>query len=291
MNKGLNSLHPFTSFFYFIGFMILTMTLLHPIYLITGLIIMIGLNYCIDRGTQLRSYLPFYLFMGITIALVNPLFSHRGRMILFYFMDQPITGEAVVYGLTMMLSLLCVLVSFVAYNQVMTSGKFLFLFSKAFQKMGLLVMMAVRFVPLVKRRMNQIMVVQKTRGVNPFVGPLRKRLKDAVLILQIVVTWSLEEALQTSDSMKARGYGILEKRSSYHSYRFRKMDGVVLFLLIITGSICMTGSFLGYGVLAIYPKLKWDGFHGLQWLFYFSFILFTMVPILIEGRESMKWRS
>jgi energy-coupling factor transport system permease protein len=289
MLRALHSLHPFTSFCYFIGFAALSMNLLHPVYLLTGLIGMTVLNYFIDRGRQLRSFLPFFLLTGIAVGLANPLFSHRGRIILFYFMDQPITVEAILYGCVMMLSLLSILVCFLAYNQVMSSGKFLFLFSKAFQKVGLLVMMSVRFVPLVQRRLNQIMMVQKTRGVNPWEGPFRKRVKDAVLILQIVVTWSLEEALQTSDSMKARGYGVLGKRGSYHPYRFRLVDAIVLCILFGTAGICIVGWMFGLGVLQIYPRLGSIHFQGEQWVIYSSYVLFIIVPMLLEGRERMKW--
>ncbi|UOF92595.1 energy-coupling factor transporter transmembrane protein EcfT [Fodinisporobacter ferrooxydans] len=291
MKKVFEELHPFSSSLYFFGFILLNMIFMHPIYLASGLIGIVLVNVCVDRGQQLRSFLPYYILTGIAVTLANPLFSHRGRYILFYFMNQPITFESVLYGVTMMLSLLNILVCFVAYNQVVSSGKFLFLFSRAFQKVGLLIMLSVRFVPLVKRRMSQIMMVQKTRGVNPWQGAMRKRIADATRILEILITWSLEEALQTAASMKARGYGIRLIRSSYHPYRFHLIDFFWIGTLVCLISICIAEWFRGYGVLPIYPVFHWAKFDDTQWFLYACFCLYTIFPVLLEGKERIRWQS
>jgi energy-coupling factor transport system permease protein len=291
MRPGYYFLHPFTMLAYFMGYALLSLLLLHPIYLLTGIAGITLINYSIDRNRHLRGFLPYYLVTGITVALVNPLFTHRGRHILFYFLNQPVTAESVVYGITMMLSLLNILICFAAYNQEMTSGRFLFLFSRAFQKTGLLLMLSIRFVPLFKRRMEEIRMVQMTRGINPLEGTLRKRIRDGALLLQILITWSLEEALQTADSMKARGYGIRSKRGSYMPYRLRSQDLLTLGLLLVSGGVCLAGWLSGYGTLAIYPILRWHSFTHIQWVIYCCFILFTLTPILIKGKEAQKWKS
>lgn len=54
--------------------------------------------------------------------------------------------------------------------------------------------------------------------------------------LEVLLTWSLEEGLQTADSMKARGYGT-GRRSSYSPYRWRPKDGAALFFLLIAGGL------------------------------------------------------
>ncbi|WCK56604.1 energy-coupling factor transporter transmembrane component T [Aneurinibacillus sp. Ricciae_BoGa-3] len=290
MRPGYPFLHPFTILFYFMGYALLSIVLLHPIYLITGILGIILINYSIDRTRFLRGFLPFYLLTGVTIALVNPLFTHRGRHILFYFLNQPITAESVMYGITMMLSLLNILICSAAYNQEMTSGKFLFLFSRAFQKTGLLLMLSIRFVPLFKRRMEEIRTVQMTRDINPLEGRLRKRIKDATVLIQILITWSLEEALQTADSMKARGYGMDNRRGSYMPYRMRSQDFLTLGLLLVSGGVCIGGWLHGYGTLAIYPSLEWHPFTHTQWIIYCSFILFMVTPLLIKGKEAQKWK-
>ncbi|MFD2875261.1 hypothetical protein ACFTAO_03675 [Paenibacillus rhizoplanae] len=63
------------------------------------------------QGRLLARSLPFMLLMAASVALLNPLFSHRGAHILFYWLDQPITLEAVLYGLMMMTMLLTIFLS------------------------------------------------------------------------------------------------------------------------------------------------------------------------------------
>jgi energy-coupling factor transport system permease protein len=291
MNRGFATLHPLTCFLYYFGMAAFCMMFLQPIYLSIALLAMILLNLAQDGGKQLKGYAVPYLIMGLMTALANPLLSHRGRHMLFYLFDQPITLEAILYGVTMALSLLCVLVAFVSYNQVITSGKFLFLFSKLFRRLTLLTMLAIRFVPLLKRRLHQISMVQKTRGIDPASGSLRKRAKDGAIILQLLLTWSLEEALQTADSMRARGYEGQANRTSYVPYQVTNLDKIVLALLGFTGCLTLTGWFMGYGKLTIYPRLGSLTLQRNEWIFLTSFLIFIFVPIVIEGGKNRLWRK
>lgn len=59
-------------------------------------------------------------------------------------------------------------------------------------------------------------------GKNPVRGAVRE--------LSALLTWSMEEGLDTADSMKARGYGV-GRRSFYAAYRFNVLDGLVLALV------------------------------------------------------------
>lgn len=94
--------------------------------------------------------------MAGSVAVINPLFSHRGSHILFYFMDQPITLEAVFYGLMMMTVLLTIFILFISYNYTVTADKFMYLFAGVAPKTALLTLMTIRFVPLFQRRLRQI---------------------------------------------------------------------------------------------------------------------------------------
>lgn len=66
-------------------------------------------------------------------------------------------------------------------------------------------------------------------------------------MLSILVTWALENAIETSDSMRSRGYG-LKGRTAFSIYKFTKKDKgllavmAALFLVFATG--CMNGGFL-----------------------------------------------
>ncbi len=99
--------------------------------------------------------------------MINPLFSHRGSHILFYAWDQPVTLESLAYGLFATVNLLVLLVLFISYNAVITPARFLYLFGSLFPKIALLIVMAMRFVPLLKHRLAGISSVQQMKGIDP----------------------------------------------------------------------------------------------------------------------------
>lgn len=290
MNRGFSSVHPFVSFIYYLILITLTMLLLHPVYLLLSIFSAIIFNILRDAGKTLLKSLGYYLLMGTALIVINPLINHRGRRVLFYISDNPITLEAIVYGSIMALSLISILINFVSLQQVVNYHKFLYLFSSLLPRLSFLVMMTIRFIPLLRMRLGQISAVQKTRGIDLSTGSVIKRIKSGMLLLNILLTWSLEEALQTADSMKARGYGVT-KRSSYLNYRMSKRDWGLLALILSLSALVITGWAFGKGVLKIYPVLGNISLKPQDIFFYLVFLILTLVPVIEEGKEIFIWRS
>ncbi|MGO4183563.1 energy-coupling factor transporter transmembrane component T [Paenibacillus sp. MCAF9] len=289
MNSAFGSVHPVTSFSYYAGVITFGMLLFHPVFLLTSLAAITVIIVIHGEGKRLLKLLPYYVLMGGLVAVLNPLFSHRGRHILFYFMDQPITLEAILYGVTMMLSLLCILLAFVSFQQIVTTEKWMYLFSRVAPRTALLTSMSIRFVPLFLRRLDQITTVQRIKGVSILEGSLKKRSKDGMLLVRVLLTWSLEESLQTADSMKARGYGAA-KRSSYVIYRMDRRDWYVLLFLGAMALVCIWGWMQGFGVLTIYPRLETMQFHRGEGIAYACYCAFLLTPVVLEEMERRSWK-
>ena len=287
--SGFYSLHPAVAFTFYVGFFLFSMLFLHPVFLMAALVTVILLNFLHDKGRSLKRSLLFYVITCLFIGIINPLFSHRGAHILFYLFDQPVTLEAVLFGFVMMLSILIILIGFLSFNLIINESKLMHLFSSITPKAALLVIMAIRFVPLLKRRLTEITYVQKTRGISIHQGSVITRAKNGMKLLHILLTWSLEEALQTADSMKARGYG-LRKRSSYFSYNMDRRDYIVLLITIVLGLICLICWNQGYGILQIYPSLESMTFSGMDMITFMVFIAYMLIPVTIEVRELIRWR-
>ncbi|WP_249896880.1 energy-coupling factor transporter transmembrane component T [Paenibacillus sp. PK3_47] len=290
MNSGFRSMHPAVALLYYAGLLLFAALLFHPLFLLTELLALLGLLALQGQGRKLLRSLPFYLLMAGSVAVLNPLFSHRGSHILFYFMDQPVTLEAVLYGLMMMIVLLTIFILFISYNHTVTTDKFMYLFAAAAPKTALLTLMTLRFVPLFQRRLKQITLIQKMRGIDVSKGKLRKRLSDGMTLLKVLLTWSLEEALQSADSMKSRGYGV-RKRSVYGIYKLDREDKITLVLLGASGLVPLLCWLQGYGVLEIYPHMKPMVFGWGEAVMYAGFCLFVLTPLGLEGKEKWLWRS
>lgn len=288
MKPGFASLHPFVCFTYYLILFLFSMLFLHPSFLITLLVGVIILNLFHDQGRNLKRSIPFFLAIGLIPFLVNPLLTHRGSHMLFYFLGKPITFESILYGLVVMLSLVTIMAAFSSYNHVITADKFLFLFARFSPKVALLGMMAARFVPLLKIRFSELAMIQRTRGLDPQSGSMKKRASEGMTLLGILLSSSLEEAMQTADSVKARGYGTC-KRTVYFPYKMSSIDWWVLSFIIVSGSVAFIGWIFGYGRLEIYPKLESIWFTSHEWIPYIAICLFLCIPLAVEGREVMRW--
>jgi len=290
MNSGFRSLHPSVTLLYFVGLLLFATLLFHPLFLLTQLATVIGLLLLQGQGRSILKGLPFYLLLAVSVVLWNPLFSHRGSHILFYAFDQPITLEAFLYGLMMMLVLLTITFVCIAYNFTMTTDRFMYLFGTVAPRSTLLLLMAMRFVPLFQRRLSQITLIQSSRGISVSSGKLRKRMSDGMTLLKVLLTWSLEEALQTADSMKARGYGI-RQRSTYGIFKWDRRDMVIMLLLAGSGLITLILSMQGYGMIQIYPRLKTPVFAAGDIVMFGSLCVFLLIPLGLEIKEKWLWRS
>ena len=63
---------------------------------------------------------------------------------------------------------------------------------------------------------------------------MHQRVRSALRVFSIVVTWSLESGIITADSMRCRGYG-LPGRTAFSIYRFDDRDRAALRWLLFCG--------------------------------------------------------
>lgn len=291
MGYGFSSLHPLPLFLYYIGAIGLIVTFYHPIFLLISLVILTLINYIQDRGRALKSYLKFYTFILIAILFINPIISNRGETILFYIGYRGITLESLVYGLCTGLSLISIMVLFLSYNMAIGNDKFMYLFSNLLPKTSFLIMMTLRFIPLLRRRLKEVNMVQKLKGGEDKPKGFKDKLTNSMKTLNILVTWSLEESIITARSMRSRGYGLRKNRSFYFNYKMGKFDTFFLFIIILLGlSLILSWTFglIGYN---IYPKLS-PLVLDLQTVFFLIlFSLYMGIPIIIEGIDKRKWHK
>ena len=95
--KFFDKLHPAAAFIYFVVVVTLTMFTSNP--LVVGASFVFGVAFCCFyfSARDMCGSLLLALPMMIVIALVNPLFVHKGDTILFFLNDNPVTKEAILY--------------------------------------------------------------------------------------------------------------------------------------------------------------------------------------------------
>jgi energy-coupling factor transport system permease protein len=281
--------HPAVNFFFLCGAIFLGLMIQHPLW--TAISLGAATAYALFLGGQkaLRFILSFVLPIVLLTALLNPLFVHQGVTILFYFRDNPITMEAAVYGITRGLMFGAGLLWFYCYQYLMTGDKFMYLFGKVIPSGSLIFSMVLSFIPRFYARMKVISDAQKCVGRDVTDGSAKEKLRHGIKVLSIMTTWSLESAIDTSDSMKSRGYG-LKNRSSFVPYRLDRRDvmmGAGLLGLVI---LVVLATSLGFNFFQCYPMLQIATGSSLSGLFALAYCLFCFTPIIINIAEALKWK-
>ncbi|MCB8817451.1 energy-coupling factor transporter transmembrane component T [Desulfosporosinus shakirovi] len=288
MNKAFASYHPAVSFSFFILILILSMLLMHPVLVGISLISACLFSWFLNGLKGLYLNFKFGLPMFLLVALANPLFNHRGKTVLFFFRDNPITLEATIYGLCSAASLVGIIVWFSCYNKVITSDKFLYIFAKVIPTIALLITMSIRMVYKLRVQLKMITAAQHAIGLAVGEGQVRQRIRRGMRMISILLSWSLEDGIETSDSMKARGYG-LKNRSAFSLFKFSWRDGIVLGIIAGLGALCWAGYIAGYGVMRFYPALAPLKLSPPALGMYLCFFILALIPSLIELRENVKW--
>lgn len=283
--------HPAVNFAFFISILAFTMFFQHPV---LQLISMLGaMSYVLilkGRGGVKKLFIAVFL-TWLLISISNPIFNHRGVTILFYSPrdGNPITLEAILYGISAGAMFMTIILWFACHNEIMTSDRIMFLFSKVTPALSLIFAMVLRFVPMYKDNIRQISYSRACIGLDPSKGNIFRRIRSGLTIFSIFVTGALEGAIETSDSMKARGYG-LTGRTSYSLFRFSRRDAVALTLLIIADIVIIYLGVNRYFKAVYYPAIKLANWNAIN---IFGFVIYgwlAFMPTLVCAGEEIRWK-
>jgi len=286
--KSFETFHPLVIFAFFAATIGLSMFFIHPVYLVITIFLAISFNIALRRGRFLKDwklYVPLFFMM----AIINPLISHNGVLVLFYVNDNAVTVEAIMYGIAIATMIVAIIVWFSCYNETMTTDKFIYLFGKISPVLSLTISIALRLVPRFQQQLKQIANAQKVIGMDYRSGSFLHRIKCTLRILSILITWALDNAIETADSMKARGYGV-GKRTSFSLFIFERRDGIVLASIIVLFMINICASIIDVTTFYFYPT-----FSDIQWdiasvFFYSSYFFLLSIPLIIEMKGAIQWR-
>lgn len=291
MRDSFADYHPFINLLYFslvIGF---SLALNHP--LAQGIALICAICYLVSTtGKKSVKFLFKYcLSMVLLTAFINPAFNHEGSTILLYFSNgNPLTLESILYGFSAGALLITLLLWFASFNRVMTTDKFIYLFGKLIPALSLVLSMSLRFVPKFKAQMKMVADAQKCIGRDISSGSLWSRTKTAIFIFSIMITWSLENAIESADSMKSRGYG-LKGRTAFSIYRFDERDKYTLIWLIFCGLFLLSGTTLLAFGFRYFPNIRYATFDMTTIPFYFVFFALCITPVVLNIREERKWKT
>ena len=307
MSSGFKGYHPLVNVLFFISIIAFGMLLRHPVYLVISFIsstaYYLKLSGKDGRKTVFRFLLPMLLF----VVIINSFFNHYGVTTLFILPSgNNFTFEALVMGIVSGMTVVSVIQGFFCCNEVVTEDKFMHIFGRILPKGALVVSMILRFVPLYRRRYKEISQARKCMGLNgtdSFICKMKNTFKN----IGILVSWSFENAIETADSMKARGYG-LKGRTYYSRFQWQTGDTLALILLVLFDALIIFGlvsnsayciynpyviinqpSEIGTTYIINELNLTINPFGFLSIISLIAFTLLCFLPLTIDLKEDIKW--
>lgn len=281
--------HPIVNFTYFIFIIGFSCVFMHPFCLLISLFGAFSYSALLKGKKGVMKNLMYIIPMIIVMALINPCFNHEGATILKYLPGgNPLTLESIYYGISAGIMISSVICWFSCYNEVMTSDKFIYIFGKIIPSLSLVLSMTLRFVPRFSEQMKATINAQKCIGKSISNGNIIKRAKNGLSILSVMTTWALENSIETADSMKSRGYGLLG-RTSFSIFKFDKRDFIALFFILLFGIYTIAGGINGGMYFSYFPVLSKIKVSFYSISVFMSYLMLCSFPVIIELVEARKW--
>lgn len=324
----LTSIHPGVYLLYYFIMVLFAFIFSDPYFVVTFLVLLLVLIALQGVSHELKNIMRLFIPLSILIMILNPLLNRTGAHKIYLWSGFFITYEAIAYGILMSLALLIVILVFSSYNRSVSYQEMLYIFSKKLPIISMIIVMALRFIPLINSRAIEVQKLNnlKNNGIememdsdksndsealdldefnsnintdydsklvnklksNKRVAAIIKEAKTLGKIMGITVSWSLEESMFTAKSMKARGYNATE-RTSYLSYKFSNADFAFIALIIVTVGIIIIGLLHGVGMINIYPSIDFKFSNLPLNIYYLAFIVFLLPLIYLEIKERILW--
>ena len=309
MELGFRGLHPIANLIFFISITVFGMLFRHPLTVAVCFIAALVYYIRLCRKSAAKTFLCFLLPTLVAVTLINMFFSHYGATRLFGLPGgNSVTFESLFYGFLLGASAVSIMMWFFCYNETVTTDKFLHVFGRALPAAALVVSMALRLIPVYRNRLSVIADGQSGIGKGAESGKLSDRVKNGSDMISVLITWSLENAVETSDAMRSRGYG-LKGRTSYSRFEWRIKDILsTVFMLLL--DVVMTAGYAAKAVSCVYnPCVVINPAADLQKAYTINalnitlnplsvsgvltlaaFCLLAFLPLIIDLKEELKWK-
>ena len=285
MGRAFDTLHPWVSFIFFAVCIVFSMISSSPVMLAISFASALILL-CVVSGAKALWYLLFSVPAIIAAAAVNTAFNHEGATVLLYINGNPITLESVIYGAVSGTVLMTVIIWFACFNRIMTSEKIMFLFARVSPSLSLLFSMILRFVPQVAAKARQINEAQRLSYGTP--AGLYGRIKRGLTVIYALLLRSFEDAADTADSMKCRGYG-LPGRTAFSRFRFTLLDGAVLAVMLVLTAAAAAAAGTGAVRSAYFPLFSGIKTGPYAVITYTLYAALLNIPAALCVTEEIKW--
>lgn len=269
--------NPKAAFSFFLIEIVLTIVIFNPIMLSISFLSAFVYKLKLEGRAAFLYLLKFILPLIALVAVFNFAFSHYGMTVLFTFRDMNFTAESLLYGFTQGLLLGSVIMWFSNYGRVITAERFIAVFGRIMPNTALIFSMVLSFIPRLRKNAGEINDARQLIGSE---GKLKKSMNN----FSALITMTLEQSIETADSMKARGYN--KGRNIYMKYRFSLNDLLLMLFTFLSGAVLIIIKAIGYLDFLFDPVIKMKNMPVYAVLI---FAVLSLLPVIIDFLEDMRW--
>ena len=271
--------NPNATLLYFVCVITATLIVFNPIYLSVSLLAALLYKLISDGRDRAKGVLKLALPLIVLIAVFNMIFVHKGVTVLFTLANTDFTLEALIYGLCQGVLFGAVIIWISCYNSVVSAESFMAVFGRLSPNISLVFSMTLTFIPRLRKNLSEI------NDARSLIDTGHGRMRKGIGNLSALITMTLEESIETAESMKSRGFN--NKRTVYSKYRFSLKDGVLIALEIIMLAVVIAVKTLGrtlfiYEPVITLPNVSISGIT--------AFALLAFMPSVIDALENIKWQ-
>jgi energy-coupling factor transport system permease protein len=188
----------------------------NPLYAVLLLLIVLIVGVACAPGWGRGAIVSPLRFLGVAVplaALFHGLTAHLGDTVLLRLPDWllllggPLTLESIVFGATNGLVLTTIFGGFAVFNQVTPVRDLVRLAPRAFHEAGVVISIALTFIPQTRHSLARIREAQAVRGHRV------RGLRDWLPIFMPLLVSGLERSMGLAEAMVARGYGAVSSRA------------------------------------------------------------------------------
>ena len=285
MRNPFSTYHPIVAFVYLAVAICFTMIAFHPVYVALSCVGALATSLACRGVRRTMGSLWFLLLMWVIVAVANFAFSSAGDTVLFELFGHAFRLEALCYGMTMGGMLVGTLLWFMVYAEVMDSEASAAVFGSMLPTVSLMISQVMRLVPQFIKRGQAVGAVQNAMSA---AAPKTKKeqMAEHARLLSVLMGWGMEDGLQRSDAMRARGYGCGVARTRYRRQRFATQDGMLVGAIALLGALNTFLAVVACSQFSFYPYMDTLVF----WWGYIPYVVLMLVPAFLVGREYAAWR-
>ncbi len=277
------SYHPLTNLIFYGLAVGIAMFATRPVFILIAFFCSWVYSILLGGEKACRKNLLLMIPIVLVMAVINVLFTHDGETVLFYLNGNRITLEALYFGIASAAILTLIIVWFTSFHVIFGAEKIVYLFGKTAPVLGLTLSMIFRFIPLFKARYREIHMGQQCMGRGG-----KKRIRQFLKEISILISWSLESSIETADSMEARGYG-LKGRTSFSLFQLTKKDILALGFMAVSGLLALAGCIAGEMKLQYYPEFHLQSMDLPTAVIAISYLALLLMPAAIDLMGERKW--